>query len=180
MDYHSVNYPNSKNYKIYYPINNNSSVIKSLKSGRIWEKKLLKYFDEYIEENTNTIDIGSYIGSHSLYMSSLCNKVYAFDPQKFVGECFRKTLEENNLQDKIIFNNIGIWESEKKVMFGTNNDGDASLSCCRKKATFKNNYNILVKKLDDFNLNNISLIKIDAEGAGIEILRGADNLIDVL
>ena len=166
---------NYLNYKVYYPKNNNSSIIKAIRNNRIWEKKLLPYFDKYVNENSNVIDIGCYVGTHSLYLSNLCNKVYAFDPQQFVGECFQKTIKENNI-DNIEFFNYAIHNHNCLSLFGTNNDGDASLIKERNKL-FTDEYYVVTEKLDYFDLDNISLIKIDAEGSEANVLEGAEETI---
>ena len=40
-----------------------------------------------------------------------------------------------------------------------------------------NKLELIIKKLDDFNLDNISLIKIDVENMEIKVLEGAINII---
>ena len=62
-------------------------------------------------------------------------------------------------------------------MFGTNNDGDASLIKERNKV-FTDEYYVVTEKLDYFELDNISLIKIDAEGSEAKVLEGAEETIN--
>ena len=57
---------NDDTYKVYYPVNNNSAVVKSLLKNKIWEKKLIPYFEQYIDKDSVVVDIGAYIGSHTL------------------------------------------------------------------------------------------------------------------
>ncbi len=61
---------------IFYPVNNNSAVIKSMLSGRKWEKKILEIFNENITKEDTVIDVGSYIGTHMIEMSKLSKKSF--------------------------------------------------------------------------------------------------------
>jgi FkbM family methyltransferase len=177
MDNVFYNIKNSK-FKIFYPIDNNSSIIRAITNGRLWEKKILKYFDKYVKPNSNTIDIGSYIGTHSLYLSLICNKVIAFEPQILVGKCFEKTIETNNIKN-IILNKFALSNNKDEVEFGTNHDGDASLLNQRETKKFKYLYKVKTDTLDNIvDDENISLIKLDAEGEELEILQGGEKLIN--
>ena len=70
---------------IFYPINNNSAVIKSMLSGRMWEKKIVSIFHEYITQDDTVLDVGSYIGTHMVEMSKLANRVYSFEPVPLIS-----------------------------------------------------------------------------------------------
>lgn len=168
----------NRHYKVYVPIVNNSAVVKAVKSNRIWEQKIQDIIVEYTDNDKTSVcvDIGAYIGVHTILMASRSQKVFSFEPQKLVGECLFKTILENNL-DNVIFNNCGLWNKKGLMPFVTNNDGDASIAQYRKRK-FKENYLVQVHKLDDFNLDRCDLIKLDAEGSEFEVLAGAMKTIE--
>ena len=60
----SIEYLNNKKFKIYYPENVQEAVINAIKSGRIWEKKLLNNYKDLILPGNTVLDIGAYLGTH--------------------------------------------------------------------------------------------------------------------
>jgi len=176
MDSHKLHY-GTKNYDVYYPINNNSSVIKALIKNRIWERKLVDIFKEYIKPNNVVIDIGAYIGTHTILFSNIAKKVIAFEPQQLVGDCLRLTINENDMNN-VILHRVALHKAEGELEFGTNNDGDASLKIHRKKK-FNNNYFVKTKRLDDYELDKVDFIKIDTEGSEFAVLEGAKETIRI-
>ena len=175
MDKHSI-YINNNSFFIYYPISNNSNVIKALLNGKTWERKLVEVFKKFIKPHHVVLDVGAYIGTHSILFSTLAEKVYAFEPQKLVGECLKKTISENDIQNISLYN-IALHSKNGHQEFGTNNDGDASILQYRKKV-FNENYFVRTKLLDNFNFSQVDFIKIDAEGSEFDILEGAEQTIN--
>lgn len=175
MDKQNI-YFNNRSYFIYYPTKNNSNVVRALVNGKTWERKLVQVFKKYIKPNHVVLDVGAYIGTHSVLFSTLAKKVYAFEPQRLVGDCLRKTIADNNINN-ISFYNIALHSKNGHQEFGTNNDGDASILKHRKKI-FNDNYFVRTKLLDNFNFSQVDFIKIDAEGSEFDILQGAENTIN--
>jgi len=169
MNSHNFYY-NNRSYDVYYPIENNSSVVKALINQRVWEKKLVEIFKYYIKPNHIILDVGAYIGTHSILFSRLGKKVYAFEPQKLVGKCLSNTISSNNINN-ILFYNIALYSNEGQEVFGSNNDGDSSLNSARKKK-FNQNYLVKTKTIDSFNFDRVDFIKIDTEGSEFDVLKG--------
>tara|TARA_R110002020_G_scaffold307380_3_gene523219 strand:- start:2489 stop:3136 length:648 start_codon:yes stop_codon:yes gene_type:complete len=167
----------SSHNDVFYPTINNSSVIKALLGNRIWEKKITNLFKKLIKPNQIVIDCGSYIGTHTVTMSNLAGKVYAFEPQPLVANCFRKTLQAKMLEN-VVFTEVALSNQIGVDNIFTNNDGDASLSGIRDHK-FTTNYLCNLDTLDNIIPNNerISLIKIDVEGSEWEVLSGAKRII---
>ena len=161
---------------IYYPSNNNSSVIKAMLSGRTWEKKIIKIFREYIKKNDVVVDVGSYIGLHTFEMSKLAKKVYSFEPQPLISACVMKSLEGLEITN-VDHRNMAIGDYSGKTFIHTNNDGDASLEGIRDHK-FKSKYECRIERLDNMINEPIKLIKIDVEGSEFQVLAGAIGLIE--
>ena len=89
---------------IYYPTENDSAVVRALLSGRVWEKKITNIFHEYLTHESVVVDCGTYIGSHTLTMSNLANKVYAFEPQPLIYKCLTQTIEKKNINNVKLYN----------------------------------------------------------------------------
>lgn len=162
---------------IYYPSNNNSSVIKAMLSGRTWEKKIIKIFREYIKKNDVVVDVGSYIGLHSFEMSKLAKKVYSFEPQPLISACVMKSLEGLEITN-VDHRNMAIGDYSGQTFIHSNNDGDSSLEGIRDHK-FKSKYECRIERLDDMIKEKISFIKCDVEGSEFQVLAGAKNLIEL-
>ena len=158
---------------VHYPLNNNSAVVKALLSNRIWEKKITDIFIKHIGNDDVVVDCGAYIGTHTLTLSRLSKQVYSFEPQRLVGKCLKKTLSSI---ENVVVNDIALYSKETEALFGTNNDGDASIKEFRRK-TFADEYLVKCNTLDSFNYDKINFIKIDAEGAEFKVLKGAEQTI---
>ena len=162
---------------IYYPSNNNSSVIKAMLSGRTWEKKIIKIFREYIKKNDVVVDVGSYIGLHTFEMSKLAKKVYSFEPQPLISACVMKSLEGLEITN-VDHRNMAIGDYSGQTFIHSNNDGDSSLEGIRDHK-FKSKYECRIERLDDMIKEKISFIKCDVEGSEFQVLAGAKNLIEL-
>ena len=171
-----MNYKDIK-YNITFPEDNNSSVIKTLSNNKLWEKKIIRIFEKYLTKDATCIDCGAFIGSHSIIMAQLSKKVIAFEPVKFIYDCFDKTIKQNNITN-IILHNKGLCKSKSTQIIKTNYDGDSTTHYQNKKTIFKFSQQADFIPLDEIIEEKIDLIKIDVEGNEFCVLEGATNIIN--
>lgn len=128
------------------------------------------------------LDIGANIGTTSLYFASMNQQaqILAFEPHP---QTFARAKEnvELNLFKNIDLVNIGLGEKKEKVKLyevNVNNPGMNRILQVEKDYPFKL---IAVEKLDDFlqdkNIAEVNLIKLDVEGFEISVLKGAEKTI---
>ena len=161
---------------IYYPIQNNSQVVKALLAGRIWEKKIDSIMKELIQPDWNCLDCGAYIGSHAITMAELGKEVHLFEPQPLIYNCLLNTKKEKNINNWYL-NNFALSNIDNgSVGFSSNNDGDARLTRNTRR-NWKYSFNVKTMKLDSLELKKIHFMKIDVEGSEFELLEGAKNTI---
>jgi len=138
-------------------------------------KKLAK---EYILEdldfkNEDTIiDCGSNVGELCPYFMKkfpLINYV-AFEPDREIFSALEKNHKfENGSKHRVALSD----NEDDKELYIDSLGADTSLE----DNNSKNSYLIKTKKLDQFNFENVKLIKIDGEGHEEKILRGAENTL---
>jgi len=171
---------------IFYPkeVHTSSAIVRSLLSGRTWEKKIVNIFKDYVKPGDLCIDAGAFIGLHALELSKLVGnsgKVIAFEPIPFVCECLKKTIEENQIYNiqavcKPLDSSI-----DKELSFVSDLDGKSAVDIHRRKS-FKYRYELKSTTLDyyfrDKNLDKLKLLKVDVEGNEWAVLKGGEGIIE--
>jgi len=166
---------------IFYPTESRDScgVIKSLLSGRIWERRIVELYKTIVKKGDIVLDCGAFIGLHTLELSKLVEdtgKVYSFEPIPAVADCVEKTMEEKNINNVVLVRKPLYSSSNIKLEFVSDLSGLSSVADYRRKA-FKYKYKVNSICIDDFiNIpkdKKISFIKIDVEGSEFKVLEGA-------
>ena len=117
------------------------------------------------------IDCGANIGEINLIFKqkNILVDYYAFEPSTKDFDCLKLNAKSNNLYKK------GLWnEKSKKTFFIKSNSADSSFF---EIDEFETKEIIEVDKLDNFQLDHIKLLKVEAEGAEPEVLQGAKNTL---
>lgn len=156
-----------------------------------WEIFMLPYFKKYYRQNSNVIDIGGNVGTHTLLLSEIISpksKIYVFEP--VYADIIQMNVDENHLKDRVVIYNVGVGDKNETIQvpiyprncfrnFGRlsliNYENELSsyvsqktLEKCKTKMS-----PIKVVTLDSKKLTNISIIKIDVEGMELQVLEGA-------
>lgn len=151
------------------------------KTGKYWEIDTLLKIREYIDPNRNILEIGGHCGTSSIVYSSFLNsgqKVYVYEPQRNMYNLLFYNINQNNLQNKIIPHNLGVFCFEGN---GKMNDIDLDggggvvskryneerdLGCNFGGIGLGNNgEDIKLTTIDNINLDNIGFIHCDAQGS---------------
>lgn len=135
--------------------------------------------DRLTEKKENAVDIGANIGIYSYRLSQLFRRVYSFEPDPEDTKDLRAYNPGN-----IELHHVGLsGEAGEAVLHvpvknGFQLHGWASLQAGRCPDTDQYlRKTVPLKTLDSFELNAISLIKIDVEGHELAVLQGARQTI---
>jgi FkbM family methyltransferase len=150
-------------------------------ANTFFEINFLNFIKENFLNQNEILDIGANIGNHSLFFLKFlnCKKVHSFEPVKSNLSFLKKNVDQ--YLDKSMIYDIALSDKEGYATLYNSqmsNDGGFSLHSYSNGASFIVEDNILVKKLDSYNLNNISMIKIDVENHENEVLDGARDTIN--
>jgi len=156
----------------------NDPPYKTTSNGGIWEKKIYKIYQNKLKKHKTAIDVGAYIGTHTLPMSSLCKKVYSFEPNPALFSILKSNIKTNNIENVVylptaLSDKNGMEEMDCR-MSGTSR----FRHLIKKHRGFVEK--VVCKRLDDLlpEVNDCCFMKIDCEGAEFQVLEGAVDFID--
>lgn len=135
-----------------------------IREGRPYEEVLLEHIYELNFSGT-AIDVGAHVGNHSLWLAAVCDlRVVAFEP--LLTEQLRRNVQLNKLERQIEYYSMALGECDALAI----HSGQGRL--------FEHaDGTIPIRRLDDFSLTDVSLIKVDVEGMEPEVLRGGETTI---
>lgn len=149
-----------------------------------WEKPTIDICRSYLKSDSSVIEVGAHIGSHTVILSDICKDgfIYSFELQKLIFQLLNANLLLNTcknvytymeaVSDENKIEYIGEIAYEKIPKF---NSGLGSLNMVRGHEGYPINTISLDTKF--YKIKKLDLIKIDAEGHEVPILKGAKEII---
>jgi len=136
-------------------------------TGSFYEVIMLEAISANFPQNT-VLDVGANIGNHSLYLAKFTSAttIHAFEPMPRSFEHLSANMRRNGCEN-VILHNVALSDSSgvAKMDFpDPTNQGMAKIS--------EEGVEVQVIRLDDTNIEKVSLIKIDVEGHELSVLRG--------
>lgn len=143
---------------------------------KFYEWQFLGTLAEYLAPGDLVVDVGANIGNHSLYFAAVCGaNVISFEPLPLAADILQRNIVGNSLQDQVEVRRKALGENPTKARlekldltnvgataFALSPDGDFVVSTL---------------DLEDIQ-KRVSLIKVDAEGMDISVLKGSVGLIE--
>ena len=129
------------------------------------------------DSNKVSLDVGANLGLFTYFMSRSSKKVFAFEPNPYPLEHLKKIVD-NNVE--IVPIAIGDEDGSIKLNVPKNRKGWSSNGASIKNIELNRGikYEVIIRKIDSLKIENIGLIKIDVEGAELEVLKGAQKTIN--
>jgi FkbM family methyltransferase len=143
-------------------------------------KNYIKFYK--IKNNDTILDLGANFGLTTLFFASFLSdngKVYALEPDAKNSQQLLHQMKLNPCIAKNVFlDNALIWSTSKRIIF--NEDAGVASSVIYKSEKSRS----VIRKsisLDDWvikqKIDRVNFIKMDIEGAEIEAIKGAQNII---
>lgn len=160
---------------------NEAYIINSFKNGGYWDIGTLLKLKEYIDPTRNILEIGGHAGTSTIVYGSFLkgdSKLYVYEPQANMYKLLVQNINQNNLQNKIIPTNSGVFcYTGKGVMNDIDLDGGGGQVSKRYstenhlKCNFggiglgKDGEKINLTTIDDMDIDDIGFIHCDAQGS---------------
>jgi len=141
-----------------------------LRSGAVWEPKLIRLMIDHVSSGTVVVDAGAHIGTHTVTPSKLVGppgRVYAFEPQRKLYRELVQNLELNDAVNAVplrfaLGDQPGVVEMNPTTK---GNEGGTGIGAGGDR--------VEVRTIDSFEFHNVSFLKIDVEGWEDGVLDGA-------
>ncbi|MCQ2739648.1 MAG: FkbM family methyltransferase [bacterium] len=141
-----------------------------------WQGGALGIIDKYLKDKSVIIDIGANIGSHTVYwaIERKAKRIYSFEPLPDTFDILQTNIQLNLLNKIVKLYNVGLSDEECRQDINHYDEGNIGNTIFAKKK----GGGFIFKPLDSFCIKEkVDLIKIDVEGAEVEVLVGAKNTI---
>jgi len=128
-----------------------------------------------LREGDCFIDCGANIGELGIWASQNGVKYHAFEPEEKEAFC----CDMNNFNGKTKTNRKALWHEETDLKFYSKPDSaDSSAIEIQKYLDVKSiTATTLVRYMSDMGIENVRLLKVEAEGAEPEVLMGAESVL---
>jgi FkbM family methyltransferase len=158
----------------------------------LYNYEYLDIFEKVMSKCTGFIDVGANAGLFSLIARAANNniKVIAVDPSFATSYYVPKNLKANKFDERITFHNVALSDSEEEMTFYEvknpkypyleYNLGGASSLYEKPKAYLERKVKVTTIDLlveDNTSIDSIDFVKIDAEGAEPQIIKGMQETI---
>ena len=163
---------------------NDTYIGKSIKEYGEWSQGEIDFCKQILNPSDIVIEVGSNIGSHTLALSKIVNQgvVYAFEPQNVVFQNLCANISINSRTNCFCYQTALSDKKEEELYFPNydfnreQNFGAMSFLRTKKSnTTIKANVNCLDNIFSE--LQSLKLLKADAEGMEVNIIKGGIDLI---
>lgn len=132
------------------------------------------FFQKYLRNGDNVVDIGANIGSLTLHAATLVGeegKVYSFEPHPLIYQCLKSNISLNNTNNIKTYN-LALGNEKGKLRFSDFKGDDQN------KLDDEGQIEVDVTTLDSIVKETIiNLLKVDVEGFEFFVFKGAKNIL---
>jgi FkbM family methyltransferase len=164
--------------KFYVPEIAKDPIFKVLSAGDVYQKPIVDEFASLVRAGSVAIDMGANFGQMSVALAKLGAKVYAFEADEFLASVAQQNLELNGITNSVVINSA-IWDVSDVLLPFPEANFDKFDSLGSFGIDLSSTSGRMVKSiaLDDLGLEDVSLIKVDVQGADLRAMWGSVDTI---
>jgi len=147
------------------------------------EESLIQWVaSEFTDPRKSFIDVGAHVGTWTITLAPKFAHVYAFEPQRDPFYCLCGGVALSGLSERVTARNLALGEPggpwEATIRAQTPDGGTGSIVQEVKRGLAAGHHeNVQGARLDDFEFANVGLVKVDCEGAELDVLKGAKSTL---
>ena len=154
------------------------SLYKQFTQTGYYEKEISLYIKNNLYPGDVFVDIGANSGYYTLLASRIVGQqghVYSFEPHPDTYNRLVQNIMLNSLNNIHTFNYaVSSFDGEGELFVSKSSDG---LNSLKPIPLMSGHLKVGIRKLDTVIRGDVKMIKIDAEGSELDIIRGAENII---
>jgi FkbM family methyltransferase len=157
------------------------SVGSAIRSKGCYEPEVVSVFLSHIKHGQTVIDVGAHVGQYTLFAAGIGCTVHSFEPEPKTFAILSANVAQNGLA-RVSLNQCALAQSSHSArLFSARSDNIGATSLIPNKYTSNISTLVSCVSLDaylaDHGNPEISFIKIDVEGAEMDVLRGAKSVL---
>lgn len=151
----------------------------------IFEKPLIGWaIENYKNSEKVFLDIGAHMGTYAINLAPYFKHTYAFEAQKKTYYCLTGGIAMNDLCEKVTAYHCAVTNYENSgkeitLNVGSQDGGGSTITHFNLPTNLIREEKIIAKNIDEFDIKDIGLIKIDVEGAELDALKGAAKTLEM-
>ena len=138
------------------------------------EAPLIEWMAGLLPEHSSVIDCGAHVGDWAITLAMKGHDVLAFEPQPWLARLCAAGVALNGLDDLCEVCDFGLSDHagflELEALY---EDGGGGSLVVKSGPASALRMHVEVRRLDSISLGALSLMKLDVEGAELDVLRGA-------
>lgn len=141
-----------------------------------YEQTMLMDVKNRVPEDSVIIDVGAYIGNHSMFFAQHCQaRVFSIEPNSEAFALLEKNIQLNGLENKTTLYNYGIGKKRGKGSIVGGSEDNMGMSQLKDNVEGE----VVIETIDHLfsELNRVDVMKIDVEGMEMDVLQGAANTL---
>ena len=163
-------------------IKNDHPITTSIMETGQWEKKTTKFIKENLKPGQTFVDVGASVGYYTLLASKLVGstgKVYSFEPAEESQQVLARNLAENEIKNVVVYNCALSNNKEFKTKLYIGDAPGQNSLIDSDNRQFKEVNNDIFDRLNKKENIIPDMIKIDVEGAQLEVLKGMEMILSL-
>lgn len=142
----------------------------------ILELPMINFVRMIVERGRTFVDVGSHIGYYTMGLATGFERVIAFEPSRSQYGWLRRNVSLN-AYDHVLCEQVALGEAAGTTTLSLNSGVGVGQGAIPDRRNILCRYTVPVEVLDDRALTDVDLIKIDARGPAVSVLRGSARTI---
>ena len=144
-------------------------------SFRVRTERRMLFVDEFVPRGSTAVDVGAWWGPWTYWTARRASTVWAFEPNPRLASFLARVVSPNVRVENVALSDragTGTLFAPRTV----GRDALATLSAAHSEPGAQT-YDVPLRPLDDYGLEDVGFVKLDVEGHEFEVLKGAEETL---